>query len=154
MKYYRYFRTRFTGVAMLFLLVVGFATPVQAGELKLVVQLIWGTNDKESPDRNHKPVDPKVAKKLKKLPFKWEYYYQVCSHNISVKKGETHTKKLSKECEIKVRNLGDDKVEVQLFGKGELVSTISQSITKDEFLVTGGNAANLTAWFVVMRQSE
>lgn len=139
---------------LVFLFAITFAGSVRAGEMKLVIQLIWGTNDAKSPDPKHKAVDNKVAAKLKKLPFKWQYYYEVCSHDASVQTGKTHSQKLSKECEVKIQNLGDDNVEVQLFGKGELVSKISQKLTKGEFLVTGGNAANLTAWFVVLRQAD
>ena len=36
----------------------------QAGELKLEAQLVWATNDKASPDPNHKPVEASLVKKF------------------------------------------------------------------------------------------
>jgi hypothetical protein len=125
-----------------------------AAEIKLEAQLIWGTNDKQSPNPDHKPVDAEVEKRLKKLPFKWQHYFEVNRKQFSVPEGETKKVVLSKDCEIKVRNAGKGVVEVQLFGKGELVSKISQALPKDEWLVTGGNAANFTSWFVVLRKVE
>jgi hypothetical protein len=154
MKSNRFSTIRLACVALGFLLVTALAASVQAGELKLETILIWGTNDEKSPDPKHKPVGEKLAKKLKKLPFKWQNYFEVNRVKFTLAEDQTQKVELSKECKIKVRNLGKSTVEVQLYGKGELVSKISQSLTKDECLVTGGNAANLTAWFVVLRQAD
>ena len=126
----------------------------QAGEMKLEAQLIWGTNDEKSPDPKHKSVDPKVEKRLKKLPFKWQHYFEVNRKQFVVAQGETQKIALSKDCEVKVRNAGNNSVELQIFGKGECVGKISQALPKDELLVTGGNAANFTSWFVVLRQAD
>lgn len=136
------------------LLFMALALPAAAGTLKLEAQLIWGTKDAKSPDPKHKAVDPIVEKKLKKLPFKWDHYFEVNRKPFTVTEGDTMRIVLSKDCEIKVRNAGKDTVEVQLFGKGECVGKISQALPKDELLVMGGNAANFTSWFVVLRQHE
>lgn len=145
---------RLACVAPGFLLLMVLATSVAAGELKLEAQLIWGTNDEKSPDPKHKAVDARVAKKLSKLPFKWQNYFEVNRVKFTLSEDQIQKIELSKECKIKVRYLGKSTVEVQFYGKGELVSKISQSLTKEECLVTGGNAANLTAWFVMLRQVD
>lgn len=154
MKSNRFSTIRLACAALGFLLMTALAGSVQAGELKLEAILIWGTNDEKSPDPKHKAVDPRMAKKLKKLPFKWRNYFEVNRVKFTVAEDQTQKVELSKECKIKVRNLGKNTVEVYLFGKGELVSKITQSLAKDECFVTGGNAANLTAWFVVLRQAD
>lgn len=154
MKSHRFSTIRLACVALGFLLVTALAASVQAGELKLEAILIWGTNDEKSPNPDHKPVGEKLAKKLKKLPFKWQNYFEVNRVKFTVAEDQTQKIELSKECRIKVRYLGKNTLEVQLYGKGELVSKISQSLPKDECLVTGGNAANLTAWFVMLRQAD
>ena len=154
MKLYRFSVGHLTFLAFGFWLLATFGVRVHAGEIKLEAQLIWGTNDEKSPNPNHKSVDPKVAKKLKKLPFKWQYYFEVNRKQFSVAQGETKKIVLSKDCEIKVRNAGNNSVELQIFGKGESVGKISQALPKDELLVTGGNAANFTSWFVVLQQSD
>ena len=138
--------------ALLFLLAVG--APACAADLKLEAQLIWGTNDAKSPDPTHKPVDPKVAAKLKRLPFKWANYFEVTRKQFAVPQGGATKVTMSKDCDVSVRNLGGGSVEVSLFGKGQLASKITQPLPKDELLVTGGNAANFTAWFVVLRQAD
>ena len=61
---------------------------------------------------------------------------------------------MSKHCEIVVKNLGGDKVEVQLFGKGNLVEKRTQSLPKGNCLIIGGNAENTTSWFVVLSQID
>jgi hypothetical protein len=154
MKSNRFSTIRLACIALGFLLATVLAAPVSAGELKLEAILIWGTNDEKSPDPKHKAVDPKLAKKLKKSPFKWRNYFEVNRVKFTLAEDQTQKIELSKECKIKVRNLGKSTVEVHLFGKGELVSKITQSLPKDECFVTGGNAANLTAWFVLLRQTD
>lgn len=154
MKPNRFSTIRRACLALGFLLVTALVASVQASELKLEATLIWGTNDEKSPDPKHKAVDSKLAKKLSKLPFKWQNYFEVNRVKFNVAEDQTQKIELSKECTIKVRNVGKSTVEVQLYGKGELVSKISQTLTREECLVTGGNAANLTAWFVVLRQAD
>lgn len=143
---------RFGWVAALALLLV--APPTWAADLKLEAQLIWGTNDTKSPDPTHKAVDPDTQKKLKSLPFKWASYFEVNRQRFAVSGNATKKLSMSKECEILVRNCGTGSVEVTLFGKGERVGKITQALPKGELLVTGGNAANFTAWFVVLRQTD
>ena len=154
MKLYRFSVAPLTCLVTLCLLATALGARLQAGEMKLEAQLIWGTNDEKSPDPKHRAVDSKVEKKLKKLPFKWQNYFEVNRQKFSVPEGETKKIVLSKDCEIKVRNSGNHTVELQIFGKGACVGKISQALPKDELLVTGGNAANFTSWFVVLHQSD
>jgi len=125
-----------------------------AGELKLEAQLIWGTNDPKSPDPRHKPVEEQVARKLKELPFKWTHYFEVNRKEFTVTRQEPRKVTLSEECEIRVRQLEDEQVELTLYGRGKRVGRISQKLPKSEMLVLGGNAPNYTAWFVVLRRKD
>jgi hypothetical protein len=130
-------------------------TPQLPGkEFKLVVQLVWCTNEEKSPDPNHKPVSAELEKKLKNQPFKWQHYFEVCSKTISPAEGGSQRVQLSRECVVLVRNLGGNEVEVTLLGKGEKVSKVKQKLPAGETLVQGGNAANGTGWFVVVRQAK
>jgi hypothetical protein len=142
---------RIAAVLILFALT---STHALAGDMKLEAQLIWGTNDEKSPDPKHKAVEPEVERKLKKLPFKWKNYFEVTRKEFVVSKNGSDAVVLSKDCEIKVRNTNDDVLEVTIFGKGKSVGKITQALPKGELLVTGGNAENVTAWFVVLRQVE
>ena len=49
----------------------------QAQALKVEVQLIWGTNDPQSPDPKHKAIDADLAKRLSKSPYRWKNYFEV-----------------------------------------------------------------------------
>jgi hypothetical protein len=126
----------------------------EAKAVKLEVTLVWGTNEAESPNPEHKPVCAEVAKKLEELPFHWKYYFEVKRRQVTVPEGGTQKVILSKDCQIVVKNLGKTVVAMDLIGKGESVTTIKKRLPKGEVLVTGGNAPNFTAWFVVLKQAE
>lgn len=133
-------------------LAIAATTVSRAADLKLEAQLIWGSNDAKSPNPNFKPVEAEVARKLKGLPFKWSHYYVVNRVQFVVPANGERKERMSRKCEIQVKNLGDSKVEMTLYGEGEPVGRITQALPKGELLVTGGNAANSTAWFVALRQ--
>lgn len=141
------------GIVAAMALVAG-AARVHADEMKLEAQLIWGTNDGKPHDPKLKPVSPELAKKLKDSPFKWENYYLINTKDFSVGENAEKTVTMSRECDITVKNLGNSQVQLQLVGKGITVGKITQSLPKGQLLVTGGNAANKTAWFVVLRQAD
>ncbi len=125
-----------------------------SNDMKLEAKLVWGTNEDKSPDPKHKPVSPELADKLKNSPFKWKYYYEVKSDCFTLPKSEEKTISMSKTCEIRIKNVDDSQVELRLFGKGKQVSKTTQPLPKGEWLVTGGNAENATAWFVVLRRGQ
>ena len=129
-------------------------SPAESGQVTLEAKLIWGTNEATSPNPKHKPVSSELSKKLKNSPFKWENYFEVNSECFKLETGKDRTVSMSKNCEIKVKNVGDSQVELRLIGKGKQVSKITQALPKGELLVTGGNAENSTAWFVVLRRVE
>jgi hypothetical protein len=137
-----------------FILLMSLSARAYGGEIKFEAILIWGTNNEKSPDPKLKPVGPKLEAKLKKLPFKWEHYFEVNRETFSIPDGQTKKVKMSEDCDIKVHRLDAEKVEVQLFGKKKLVGNISQKLPKGECLLTGGNATNSTGWFVVLRQID
>ena len=125
-----------------------------AGELTFEAQLIWGTTNSVSPNPNHKPAQKDVERKLKEQPFKWKHYFEVNRVALTVPDGELKGVPVSKSCSIQVKNLGRQKVEVTLIGKGKEAGKITQALPKGELLVVGGNAENATAWFVVLKQAE
>lgn len=140
-------------VLALLTLAVG-ARGALAGDLKLDAQLVWGTNDAKSPDPTHKPVGPNTQKKLRSLPFNWTNYFEVNRQQFTVPNAVEKRVSMSKDCDIRVKNLGNNSVEMVLYGQGRKVGFIKQALPKGELLVTGGNAANFTAWFVVLKQAD
>ena len=85
-----------------------------AGEaaLKLEAQLVVGSNDPHQ--TNGVPVSVQVAKKLARLPLKWQYYFVVSSQQFSVAKDEFKEVSLSGEVQISVKNLGGEEVKMTL----------------------------------------
>ena len=94
----------------------------QAGELKLEAQLVWATNDKASPDPNHKPVEASLVKKLQQLPVKWNNFFEVNRQKLSLPSKGSQRVTMSKECVIDVKDVGDSRVEVTLIGKGKVAN--------------------------------
>jgi len=123
-----------------------------AEDLKFEAVLIWGTNDDKSPDPAHKPVSEAVAKKL--ACFKYTHYFEVNRRQFTLAAEGTAKTRLSKDCELSVKNRAKDQFEVTLIGKGQPTATIKKELKKGNTLVTGGNAANATAWFVILKQVD
>src|SRR5437773_11673330 len=80
--------------------------------MKLEAQLVWGTNDKQSPNPKHTPVKAEVRKKLEDLPLKWSHYFEVSKQRFDVAAAGSTKVTLSKQCSIEVKNLGNSKIEV------------------------------------------
>jgi len=123
------------------------------GEATFEAQLIWGTNDKQS-DPKLKAADPKLAEKLEKSPFKWDHYFEMHKETIKLRLNEEKTVTMSRNCVISLTYLKDENVKFQLIGRGKLANTVTQALPKGQLLVTGGDAENSTAWFVVLKQVE
>jgi hypothetical protein len=134
--------------------VLPFKAVAADAELKVEAQLIWGTNDKESPDPKHKRVSEEVKKKLQDLPLKWTNYFEVNRKMLSIPVSGLKKEALSEKCAVEVKNLGKSKVEVCLIGKGEQVVKRTQDLPAGETLVLGGNAPNATAWLVFVKRVE
>jgi len=124
-----------------------------AEDIKLDAVLIWGTNDDAAPaDPKLKPVSEGVAKKL--ACFKYTHYYEVNRKQFTLPESGAAKTRLSKDCEVSVKKLENNQVEVTLIGKGQPAGTIKQELKKGKSIVAGGNAANSTAWFVILKQVD
>jgi hypothetical protein len=130
------------------------AIPARAasGDMKIEAQLIWATNDKQDPNPKHKPVSPEIREKLSQLPLKWSNYFEVNKVPLDVPKANSRRGKLSEKCELEVKNLDGDQIEVALISKGEPVWKRVQALPKGEILILGGNAPNATAWLVALKR--
>jgi len=149
-----YFTNLFvTAIFCLAFLVVPYSARSASGDMKLEIQLIWGTNDSKSPDEKHTEVEPEVRKRLENLPLKWSHYFLVKSKKLELGASETKKESLSDKCAVEVKNLGSS-IEVSLFGHGERLVKRTQAFPKHEILVLGGNAPNSTSWLVVLKRID
>jgi hypothetical protein len=140
-------------VAVALLCPIASVRAADTGDMTIEAQLIWGTNDSK-PDSTLKPADPKLAAKLKGSPFKWDHYFEMNRQVFKLKLNQEKTVTMSRNCVISVTNLGGDQLKFKLFGKGVLANTTQQALPKGQLLITGGDAENSTAWFVVLRQVD
>lgn len=141
-------------LALMLTVVCGVPAAASAVELKLEAVLVWGTNDGKPADSKLKPVTEDIAKKMNCLPFKYTNYFEVNRKALVLPEGGTQNAKLSKDCNITVKSIEGGKVELTLIGQGQPVGKITQELKAGKCLVTGGNAENSTAWFVVIKQIE
>jgi hypothetical protein len=135
---------------------LGFTANLQAAEvreLKLEIQLVWGTDDAKSPNPKHRPVEREIREKIKNGPLKWKNYFEVNRKTITLG-AEMQTVTLSDKCKVEIKNLGKGHIEVGVLGDGEPVVTRKQTLPKGETLFVGGNAPNSTAWLVVLKRLE
>lgn len=122
--------------------------------MPLEIQLIWGTNDEKSPDPKHKEIEPALAKKLRKTPYKWKNYFEVNRQKTTVASGSAQKVAMSRECDLEIKNLGDERIEVKLFGNKKLVSRNVEPLPASQTLIIGGDAKNETAWLIVITRSD
>ena|SRR5687767_3713018 len=152
MKLIHHYSNRAKAICVL-LLVAFLGSQGMAADLRLDAQLIWGTNDESSPNTNHKPVDPVLAKKLKNI-FKWKNYFEVKRQQIDVPSRETRKVKMSEKCSLEIVELEGPKIEVRLFGEGKIMNKTIKTLTPGEILTLAGGDKNENAWFVVIQQVE
>lgn len=128
---------------------------VRAGEtaFKVKAQLVWGTDLKHSSSKEHKPIDAHTAAELKKI-FKWENYFVINTIDAKVEKSDMQRLKMSEQCEIEIRALDDDRVEVILYGEGKRVCRGIQKLPAGEQCFIGGPAENESSWLVILRRTD
>lgn len=119
-----------------------------AQEIKVEARLIWGT-DAET-NVNYKVENRHLKEELSRI-FKWKMYYQITNNTVAIPLNETRPLEMSSKCLLKVKNLGDSRVEVSCFGSGKLVSKGAYSLPDGKWLTLGGADRNENAWFIVMR---
>lgn len=144
----------FMALALLLLL-----PAVQAADIKLSAQLVWGTDEaKPKADGDQKlqikDLDPKIRKKLESV-FKWKNYFLVKEEKCVLPTKDPAALKMSEKCRLELRLADPSTLEVKLFGEGKLTTTKRQALkalTQGEILVIAGDdkAKFNDAWFVVL----
>lgn len=137
-------RTFFLAVAVL----AATALAACADDLKLQAKLIWGSNDNPE-DIKHKPVNHELAETLQRM-FKWKNYYEITNEVGTIPQSKSYDFQMSSRCTLKIKNLGNSRVEINCIGEGKQVSKGTHTLPA-KWLVLGGNDTNNTAWFVGLR---
>ncbi|MBA4146823.1 MAG: hypothetical protein H0X66_01825 [Verrucomicrobia bacterium] len=117
---------------------------------KIDIQLVWGTNEEKSPDETHKRLSAQETKKLRM--FKWKHYFLVKRATVIIKPDVPTKKRLSEECEVQLKDVGNSMLEVELWGKGKLTRKIKEKVTKEDSVTIAGDAANDSAWLILIKE--
>jgi hypothetical protein len=122
-----------------------------AADRQIEARLIWGTNEGKSPDPAHKPLEGDLAKKLRDLPFKWTNYFEVNRRVFAINDKVYTNIVMSKQCEIALKDKGNNNITVKLFGQGKEVKRVDKPLPKGEVLTIGGDDKNNSAWLITVR---
>jgi hypothetical protein len=146
------------GLALTAAATFAWVTPGSAGDSKpaplgLRVQLIWGTNDPLPDDPKHKEVSATLKKKLQGV-FKWNNYAEINRQDITLPPKGSKRVRLSPQCEVELRDQGDNRVTVKLFGEKKLLVEQRYNPHSKDYLVLGDHDKNKTAWFVVLSRAK
>lgn len=125
-------------------------TQAQAENIKLDCRLIWGTEEPKKDDPKLKEVEASLSAKFRSI-FKWKHYYEVGSQQVDASK-DGQKLKMSPQCEIEIKHLEGNKIEVLLYGEGKLLVKKRQEIAKDEWVVIAGDDKDNTAWFLTLKR--
>ncbi|HEV2391026.1 MAG TPA: hypothetical protein VG146_01550 [Verrucomicrobiae bacterium] len=146
--------TRVFSVAAM-LLLVDVASFAQGADSKFEATLVWGTNESKPPaGKDYKPIEADIRNKLRDLPLKWTNWFEVRRRSFRVPPSDSREVAVSDKCQLDVKTVGNEAVEVSLIGKGREVVKRKQTLAKGEMLVLGGNAPNSTAWLVILKRTD
>ncbi len=134
----------------LFLLCLPFVLALSAGaaDLTLEAHLIWASNETSDPRYHAAPDD--LSGKLHMI-YKWTSYFEITNQIRSIPARESRDFRMSDKCVLKIKNLGDSRIEVNCIGQGKQVSKGIHTITPGQWVILAGNAKNNTAWFISLR---
>lgn len=138
---------------LMVLALIGSLVTAQAAELKLEIVLIWGSNEAKSPDPKHKPLTGEMAKRLAKV-FKWKHYFEVNKIHETIPNRGSKKIRVSPKCDIEIKELEGDSVEVKLYGEGKLINKSVKKLSKGEYFVLAGDDKDETAWFITITLLE
>lgn len=123
-----------------------------AGSPEIEAILVWATNTevKPEPDSDEKleKLDEKLAKNLSML--KWKNYYVINRERAKVASDRSVRLKMSKKCEVTLRQVDADRFAVVLHGEGVEVGSGKTNLKKGEVTALGGDSENDSAWMVVL----
>src|ERR1700744_5491632 len=85
----------------------------RAESIKVEIQLVWATDDAQSPDPGHKAIEAALARRLHNSPYRWKNYFEVSRVTTELPQGILKTNiNVSKQCSLDIKYTGKDHVKV------------------------------------------
>lgn len=123
-----------------------------SGSPEIEAILVWATNTEVKPesdsDEKLEKLDEKLAKNLSML--KWKNYYVINRERAKVSSDKSVRLKMSKKCEVTLRQVEEDRFAMSLHGEGVEVGSGKINLKKGEVSALGGDSENDSAWMVVL----
>lgn len=122
---------------------------------KFLAQLVWCTDKAKPADKDLKDLNTKLVGKVRRI-FKWQNYFEVSRQVLSLPTDGGKRIRVSNRCEVEVRELDDEQIEVFLYGDKKLsnkaVHKYAPILTKGEHLMIGGDDKDNygDAWLLVI----
>lgn len=130
----------------------GFVVSVIAGDMKVKITLIWGTDEEKPKDPNLKPADPHMVAKFREV-CKWKHYFEVTNTVATLAQNATNKIRLSPKAEVEVANLGSKGLSAKFYGENKLIYEGESKVEAGKHWGIAGNVSNdknSTAWFVIL----
>ena len=117
--------------------------------------LVWGTDHDRPDNPSLKPLlDGTLAKKLKNLPLKFKNYFEVNRQDFTINDKDYKRVEMSKKCYIEVKDKGESRVTVKLYGEGKFAGRVDGPLPKGETVALAGDTKDGSAWLVIVRPVE
>lgn len=128
----------------------------ESGDEKVFLsRLVWCTDGAKPADQALQDLEPKLGKKVRRI-FKWKNYFEVSRRVLRLPNDEGKRIRISKRCELVMKELDEEQMEVQLFGDkklaGKAIKKFAPLLEKGELLIIGGDDTDNynDAWLLVI----
>lgn len=118
---------------------------------RLNVRLVWGTMAEASDPSGFEAIEARLSEKLHKV-FPWKSYYKILDKNLSSPHGRNITETLSPKARLRVRNLGQARFRLRLYGEGNPVIDRTLTVDVDDIVALAGYDEHKMGWFVVLKR--
>lgn len=118
---------------------------------RLNVRLVWGTMAEASTQAGFEAIETRLSEKLNKV-FPWKSYYKILDKNLSAPHGTNITETLSPKARLEVRNLGQARFRLRLYGEGNRVIDKTLTVDVDDIVALAGYDEHKMGWFVVLKR--
>ena len=120
-----------------------------AGDMKVKMTLVWGTDEEKPKDPTLKPADPKMVTAFREM-CKWKHYFEVTNTVTTLAQNATNKVRLSPKAEVEVANLGSMGLAAKFYGEHKLIYEGKSKVETGKHWGIAGGDKNSTAWFVIL----
>ncbi len=130
---------------------VSSCTGAESEAVRYYVQLIRGTDDPKPPDKDSKPVGPRLSKCLSTV-FRWKSYWEINRRVTTLQPGKTSKLHLNDGRDLELEFASAEQVEIRLLRNGSVARKTRRPVFSKGLEIMGGTQGDDNSWFIVVRQ--